>query len=117
MAQYTPAPWTIHEEPSRTFPDGEVDHGGYRIDAENIEQIAFVWRSNKRWGDHPTPFGSAEAEADARLIAAAPTLLEALKDLVRFLDNATTYEATHPQAFLSYHRASAAIAAAEGAQS
>ncbi len=77
-AKPTPGPWTIHEDKGHTFADGEIDHGGFRIDAPDIEQLAFVWRGNKRFGTAET-FGAAEAEANARLIAAAPQLVEALK--------------------------------------
>lgn len=114
----TPGPWTTHEEPGRQYPDGEVDHGGYRIDAYGIEQLAFVWRDSKRWGDDPTPFGAAEAEANARLIAAAPDLLSALKETVEQANAMAyerltqDYEEMGPPDYIL--RARAAIAAATG---
>lgn len=86
---HTPGPWTIHDDPGHTSANGDVDHGGYRIDAHNTEQLAFVWRSNHRWGDDPQPFGATEAEANARLIAAAPGLLEA----AQLLEAAETHHA------------------------
>ena len=82
-APWTPGPWTIHVNPEYIFSDGEVDKGGYRIDAENIEQLAYVWNDCHRWAyldEEKTPFGAKEAEANGRLIAAAPDLAEALEE-------------------------------------
>lgn len=77
---HTKAPWTIHEDKGRSFANGEVDHGGFRIDAPDVEQLAYVWRSNVRFGSNE-PFGAHEAQANARLIAASPELLSALQNL------------------------------------
>lgn len=79
-------PLTIHDEPERTFSDGTVDRGGYRIDGDGIDQIAFVWRENRRCpylGGQAVGevFGEKQAEQYARLFAAAPDLLEALQML------------------------------------
>ena len=74
MSKHTSGPWTIKEDRGHTFKDGTVDYGGFRIDATDIEQLAYVWRSNVRFGSSE-PFGAAEAEANAKLIAAAPELL------------------------------------------
>jgi hypothetical protein len=76
MSKHTSAPWTIKEDPGHKFANGETDYGGFRIDANDVEQLAYVWRANVRFGS-TEPFGAAEAEANARLIAAAPDILEA----------------------------------------
>lgn len=60
MSNHTPGPWTVRPIPN----PGLVGHTGYAIDFnEDQEQVVdFVYE-----------------EADARLIAAAPELLEALE--------------------------------------
>lgn len=78
MSGHTPGPWSIQPDKGHTFSDGSVDHGGYRIDADQVEQLAYVWNFSDRLDpttgrqDGTRPFGSHEAESNARLIAAAP---------------------------------------------
>lgn len=84
----TTAPWTLNEEPERTYPGGDIDRGGWRIDAPGVEQLAFFWRDAQRWGPNPDPFGAKEAEANARLTAAAPAALRSLLSRVRALEAA-----------------------------
>jgi hypothetical protein len=79
MTHATLGPLTFVEEQARVFPDGDVDKGGYRINAPDVEQVAYVWNDSKRWGDNPTPFGTADAKAYAQLFAASPDMLAALK--------------------------------------
>ena len=88
ISKHTPGPWDMDEG----------DYGIYQI--ETSDQIAEVF------SHHP----DEELKANARLIAAAPDLLEVLK---QFMDSrAPDYaEAAHPGA---YSRAIAAIAKAEG---
>lgn len=83
---HTPGPWSINEDKGYVSSTGEVDHGGFRIDAKDITQLAYVWRSNSRWGTNE-PFGAAEAEANAHLIKAAPDLLAALIYLVNAFEH------------------------------
>jgi len=86
MSKHTPGPWTfVHE--------GGID-GGYFIDAK--EDVVVLPRGRL-------------TEADARLIAAAPDLLAALKLLVAF------GEGSFAQAVGAWEQARAAIAKAEGA--
>ena len=75
-SKHTPGPWDAVAEPAH----GNYDNGGFRIDGPDTEQIAFVWNANVRYGtaDH---FGSKNGQADARLIAAAPTMYEELDRL------------------------------------
>lgn len=68
---HTPGPWTTH--PAR---DGSGDIGIKSAGPQNIHAECFAefWRAGE--------FCREEAEANARLISAAPDLLEALKALV-----------------------------------
>jgi hypothetical protein len=72
MAEHTPGPWEIRQY---------TNYYGYSIDAEGRGCIA------ERWYDLPQdqPYGN-EIPANARLISAAPDLLEACKKAVRELN-------------------------------
>ena len=110
MSKHTPGPWTIKEDKGFTFQDGEVDYGGYQINAPDVEQLAYVWRSNFRLGTDQV-FGAMEAEGNAKLIAAAPELLEALRLL---LADVADYPAWQ-RPCLAVDKANAAVAKATGA--
>ena len=64
---HTPGPWEYYERIHKEYPRGIRSRGGKS--GEGPVHIASV-----RWGDDT-------GEANARLIASAPALLEALKDL------------------------------------
>lgn len=103
-AKHTPGPWTVLMAPAGARIESEyasvVLVGCDEIGADDVERL------------------SHEAKANARLIAAAPELLEALKEAERLLAKAFG----EPPALASYtndgHRAirdaRAAIAKAEG---
>jgi len=120
MSRHTPGPWTIQADKGRTFSDESVDHGGYRIDADHVEQLAYVWNFSDRFDpttgqqDGTRPFGSHEAEANACLIAAAPELLEALSNAEEFVNRHSEPWYMSGQALLSHIRS--AISKATGDQ-
>lgn len=88
--QHTPGPWRVR---GKTFnlqiaivgPSGELS-----------DSIAYAWGQN------------GEAEANARLIAAAPELLEALGGCIQHMEWST------PQGRAAYETAKATIAKAKG---
>lgn len=85
---YTPAPWTVRTRAS-------IDYEGNIEIAEACE------------GEH---------EANARLIAAAPELLDALKDVLERFKNERDIQLGngYPEDYVSITAAEAAIAKAEG---
>ena len=84
----TPGPWMFHERPQGEY------HYGYTI------------------GDGPTSIVStAWGEANARLIAAAPELLEALETFIEYWSDEEGCSSPHYQ---DVHKARAAIAKALG---
>lgn len=83
MMAHTPGPWWVDADPG----EGVEVHDGFG-------------RTASVWGEEDT------ATANARLIAAAPDLLAALRRLVDYCDNHSDYD--------SIGAACAAIAKAEG---
>lgn len=108
MSGHTPGPWTF--VPQRDDPEGApvTDLGGFR--GPNGESICTFGENMEFYPDCGTP----PSEADARLIAAAPDLLEAVRG---FLSHVPMFT---PQAELDAKREAvraigrAAIAKAEG---
>lgn len=89
MSGHTPGPWECTNEGSAHLP-------GYVVCKEDIE-IACAW-----------------TKSDALLIAAAPDLLEALKDLATWWENWMPDEAHEQGGRDSLESARAAIAKSEG---
>jgi hypothetical protein len=113
MSGHTPGPWSLVEDKGHTFSDGFVDHGGFRVDADGVEQLCYVWNLSQRLpldgkqSDGPK-FGSVSGAANARLIAAAPELLDLAREIA---DNLIL------SGMEIGERARAAIAKATGAES
>ncbi len=86
MSKHTPGPWSVRKalglgDLAIVAPSTQPDHSGFVILAECYEDI-------RDRGEHAVD----ECAANARLIAAAPDLLEALQDMVS--DHADLSEAT-----------------------
>lgn len=89
---WTPGPWVV----------GSInDTAVFRVGADQVRYTIAV-----AVGDHTEPDSWPAARATARLIAAAPDLYEALRELLNALPSATTNPAIKT--------ARAAIAKAEG---
>lgn len=73
--KHTPGPWTVQRY---------SNYNGFSIWAPNIGCVAERWCPSE---DTETPF-----EANARLIAAAPDLLNSLQELMAWLKSGTALE-------------------------
>ena len=98
--QHTPGPWTISDEVNA---DGD-ETGAYLINTLENQYVPL--------GDQWRGLAKTYTEANARLIASAPELLEALKELHK-LDSATNGVETK-RYDNAMNAARAAIAKAEG---
>ena len=85
MTEHTPGPWECGQN--------HVGTGTVAIRHHTGDTIAYTTCKRQEYGD---PFNDAEALANARLIASAPELLEALERLVDcdLIDEGG--DATHP---------------------
>ena len=103
MSKHSPGPWTI----------GKVSHKNQHVDIDSLNHDPFVgcdeWRTMARtYGtEGEEEIGSIVMLANARLIAAAPELLEALQSV---LDNCLDSEGL----CAAHAKARAAIAKAKG---
>ena len=106
MSKHSPGPWTI----------GKVSHAEQHVDIDSLNHDPFVgcdeWRAMARtYGtEGEEEIGSIVMLANARLIAAAPELLEALTDCVEHM------HWTQPQGEAALKKAKAAIAKATGSE-
>lgn len=103
MSAHTRGPWKVGEV--RESSSRKADLVYARIDAERVVGAVAVYSGGKRG----VVVSEEEALANARLIAAAPELLEALRLLARAYERVTGRESTPLLA-----KARAAIAKAEG---
>jgi hypothetical protein len=104
MSKHTPAPWVLTIKPAEhdaDFTVAEIEQ------PRSVKYRGAVTRMQS--AEHIYGIGRDELIANARLIAAAPDMLEALRSLVR--DNAGV---THEYLHIIREKARAAIAKAEG---
>jgi hypothetical protein len=102
MTAHTPAPWSVHSSD---------DHNGARIDGPNGRAVAHAIQRD----EHPAigqGITQAEAEANGRLIAAAPELLDAARAVVARWDSPDWSDGTHTGDYM--HRLRCAITKAAG---
>lgn len=102
MSKHTPGPWLVKSDPIR-FDTLSTVVGGVKKKAKGIERQMIVQVGG--WAEW------REQEANARLIAAAPDLLEALKALTNSLDE---HDLLHDDQRLAFGDSLAAIAKATG---
>ena len=101
-AKHTPGPWAVDEN----------DHQWITADCDGLIVAEIPYGEGEETDRH-----HEINDANARLIAAAPELLEALRDMVRINQNKEGYFRGHSHAESGsvYEQARAAIAKAEGA--
>lgn len=108
MSEYTPGPWFVTEDGTMTghhFVVTTDEHSDDFTEREDVAEISLPsWTKPNGLRGKKDQRHRAEAEANARLIAAAPDLLEALKAVVAVAGRGT----------VEFDRARAAIAKAEG---
>jgi hypothetical protein len=110
MSKHTPGPWTIGGFKDRNVTSPEFYNNCnplarvYARLGEMDENCHYTWRDD-------------EADANARLIAAAPTLLEALERVVNHVGHYGSMLHAHPDAYRDHAFARAAIALATGVKS
>jgi hypothetical protein len=113
MSTHTPGPWNARRAPKET----EVASvGGIEVSLSRGDQWAID--ADDRWIELATVYTSGgefetTSEANARLIAAAPDLLAALKDVLDLLDE-WMRDNTGSRELELLERCEAAIAKAEG---
>lgn len=88
MSKHTPGPWIVRVAGPHHYP--------YAITApnESPDRKGGI-RDITRWGAISMP-SSAEGRANARLIAEAPAMLDALRELIQATDALQAFEAAHP---------------------
>lgn len=104
--KHTPGPWRVSSESPRII---QKDYRAIGSDA------GFLIASTMGHDNSGFYASEQEADANARLIAAAPELLEALTDAVIDFDNWAAHEDNHPHEHLVVwvEKARAAIAKAK----
>lgn len=101
--QHTPGPWRL------AF-NNAAD--GWTVEAGHNDYIGHTAAFTPRPGSNERTLSRDEAEANARLIAAAPTLLEALKKCKAAVENGNLPPSARMELVRDY--ATPTIAAAEG---
>lgn len=82
-AKHTPGPWRAEFACHVNEHVTDVGQGAFQILSADKNRAGWVLCSRHRWPEH-----EQEMNANARLVAAAPDLLEALQDCRRALLNA-----------------------------
>lgn len=113
MSKHTPGPWECAK--MRISPQAEDRRCGFVVNGPDVESASIL---PTRICDLRVPSGIAgyaEGQANARLIAAAPDLLDALTHLQQEIRRAVKFDVKkHYSLMLADSAASKAIAKAEG---
>jgi hypothetical protein len=103
--KHTPGPWSVNTA---------AEYCGTRVDGPNGRGVAHAIQRDAH-PVHGQGITQAEAEANGRLIAAAPELLQALRDLIGSVPGPANWHTD--AASKAVDRAVAALAKATGSQS
>ena len=112
MSKHTPGPWTVHNGTDVFGPHGGDSGDGAKANDNDGWQVADCAVGLTAYAGQYVELGSEVRKANARLIAAAPELLEALKEFVEVVRNAGVEWCDG--VLDAQDRARAAIAKAEG---
>ena len=106
QAKHTPGPWSVRIDRDKYDSSRDVIRVRAEEDRNHPQGPLTVSRINQYLAD--------ESVANARLIAAAPDLLEALRVMLRSFETGEHYETRNPYCRPYVQAARAAIAKAEG---
>jgi hypothetical protein len=117
---HTPGPWTYHYTSAAQARKDAIEEGS-NTDGGGASGSISAKDPNSRYGrtivflpHHRDPKEDNERAANARLIAAAPELLEACQWMMMQLEGTSGASASHWEQFPGYHQAHAAISKAMG---
>jgi hypothetical protein len=105
MSKFTPGPWAVSQREIQEW-DINAPRGDKRLQYHGWDGLAVVYGSD----DDPTN-GNIVGEANARLIAAAPDMHEALRQIVMLDDDARPGLFTWQEARAKAHEAARAVLA------
>lgn len=108
MGKFSPGPWNV---------GSEYDYSRDEIEAEDGRCIAVVWTRGNKNDNNPfrSPMvDSPEGKANARLIAAAPELLDACQWLIQFAEKFAEDSNNGPTMLSCIMQAKSAVAKATG---
>ena len=105
MSAHTPGPWGLAQyAKGAALPIPFIEHKTIAVFSDGARQGDVAYMQHGLWGDH-------QALANARLIASAPDLLEALREMLAVYGNDGHF---HAPALRATRAARAAIAKATG---
>ncbi len=117
MSKHTPGPWTVHNRTDVFGPHGGDSGDGAKADDNDGWQVADCAVGLTAYAGEYVELGSEVRRANARLIASAPDLLEALKQIAHRTGATSLPESVALETMRGlWYTATAAIKKAEGSE-